>query len=926
MVLDAKQDGSVNSVVSSGTSALNKLKSDTKSATDAVANNYRDMARSIKTSMDSISSAAKAKSFNTGNAVERTSAGWIAGGSGMATNAFAPKTRSIASVAPPGLLAAQAEAAAVRASRAEDLAIRSIMTGIHGRASQALPSVSAAQSARRGASSARSAVGDRGVSLALPDNSKFSQALSGFASLGGAAGNAAKQVQGVVKHVDDVGKSAGALGKLAPFAALAGGAMAAYGAFRLVQESIGFVVSSAQTAITKGSELFDQMARTGSGGENLLVLGQAFENAGMKSGDVTLALARMGKALTGVNEEGEPTNKAIKRLGLNIAELKAMDPADAFRKVAETISRLPSAADRTTAAMELLGRGGYRALAMINDPNAFSLATTQIGAMGAMMEDNAQSMDAIADSAAQVHTKIVQFGTGIVVSLLPALEEMADKFNAMDFTSMGQGLGDLAESFLGGFDLSRGLDDTSTWGRFRNGLGRRVLETGVADTVNDGVLAGLKRNIGKVYSQQGVGGEDALAKSVTSSSSLEAVIEEKRKAIATIERMAEQAVDTAVGEGAKSMAENAGVRAVAQIEAQIVALRQIGQAQMFQNNIDNQASAAEKAKANAIREATKDTDKFTEALEKQGAVVANKDVSLKPLQEQAAAYSKIVEELRAKLVAPMGFTFAGMDATAIGALLERAPVDQNTAANRDIQQQMFKEEQNVLKARIAAAKELASEQKKADKEAETEAKKRAETLKDQARVMTEIAAIEAEASGDTAQAKALREQADLLRDQESIRRSLVLTQQEQASLTGTEAEKEAQENAILEARAAGLARRKQDAQKAIDERKKELSTRGMVADSLASVGGGGRVYAGGWNSANAMANAAKNTESNTRRTADAVVALNNKTKANGTTGSDGQSIGKLTELVSASLDVLRQIATHTQRITANGIIAVTSGY
>ena len=115
------------------------------------------------------------------------------------------------------------------------------------------------------------------------------------------------------------------------------------------------IVASMKKAITAGGELSDMMAKTGASGRGLLILQKAFENAGLSANEVGNSIARMQKALAGVNEDGQPTNQVFAKLGLSVRELMAMDPADALMKIGDSISRITDPAQRAAAAMELFG-------------------------------------------------------------------------------------------------------------------------------------------------------------------------------------------------------------------------------------------------------------------------------------------------------------------------------------------------------------------------------------------------------------------------------------------------------------------------------------------------------------------------------------------------------------------------------------------
>jgi hypothetical protein len=198
-----------------------------------------------------------------------------------------------------------------------------------------------------------------------------------------------------------------------------------------------------KSAIDQGGALQDMMTRTGAAGEGLVVMQRAFENAGLAADSVPDALNKMQKALAGVNEDGDQTAGVFAKLGLSAEALTAMDPAKAFEAIARAISGIKDPATRTARAMEVFGKSGGKALAVLNDPDAFTLAITQVGGLGKTLADNAGSLDKVGDSMSALQTKVSQLAVGFTVELLPALESLAKSSDGVDFSTVGKGLGNL---------------------------------------------------------------------------------------------------------------------------------------------------------------------------------------------------------------------------------------------------------------------------------------------------------------------------------------------------------------------------------------------------------------------------------------------------------------------------------------------------
>jgi hypothetical protein len=221
------------------------------------------------------------------------------------------------------------------------------------------------------------------------------------------------------------------IGDSAAFKGLAVGATAAFAG----------IVASMKKAIAAGSELSDMMAKTGASGRGLLILGKAFENAGLSANEVGNSIARMQKALAGLNEDGKPTSQVFAKLGLSVKELIAMDPADALMQIGASISRLPDPANRAAAAMDIFGRSGANLNVVFNDAAALDTARTQLGGLADLLPGMSADADFVADAFGSIGDKTTQLGAGIAAELMPNLLQVAKWMNEADFTEVGTRIG-----------------------------------------------------------------------------------------------------------------------------------------------------------------------------------------------------------------------------------------------------------------------------------------------------------------------------------------------------------------------------------------------------------------------------------------------------------------------------------------------------
>ena len=220
---------------------------------------------------------------------------------------------------------------------------------------------------------------------------------------------------------------AGTIGKLA---ALAG-----------VSLSVASAIGALKDAMNLGGELNDLSTRTGISVKDLVVLRQAFEDTGVGADSGVQAITLMQKALSGVSESGEPTNKMFAQLGLDMEALKKMAPTDQLKAIGTAISSIQDPAQQTAASMAIFGRSGASMKQFFADPGAIDGAAKALGSMPDVLQRNAALFDSIGDTIGQMKTKLQGFWAGILEGMSPALKSITDSMNSVDFTAWGVKIG-----------------------------------------------------------------------------------------------------------------------------------------------------------------------------------------------------------------------------------------------------------------------------------------------------------------------------------------------------------------------------------------------------------------------------------------------------------------------------------------------------
>ncbi len=215
--------------------------------------------------------------------------------------------------------------------------------------------------------------------------------------------------------VDKVGKSSqgmtGGLGAAQGALSVLGPAIAALGVGKLAMDFINL-----------GGAVSDGAAKLGVTTTEYQRFKYAVEQTGGSAGNLGTAITTLNKKLAGGDQS---TVDALSRAGLSFAQIRAMEPGQAFEAVADAVGDIPDPMTRSRVAMELLGKGGAELLpAMIS---GFKELGDKAERTGQVLDENAvKQMDALGDS---IDTAL---GAGknliglVLVPLAPILREIAD--------------------------------------------------------------------------------------------------------------------------------------------------------------------------------------------------------------------------------------------------------------------------------------------------------------------------------------------------------------------------------------------------------------------------------------------------------------------------------------------------------------------
>jgi len=222
-------------------------------------------------------------------------------------------------------------------------------------------------------------------------------------------------------------------------AAKAGAVAAAAGAM------IGAAMAAgAKKALDLGGRLSDVSAQTGIAVADVMKLERAYVDGGLAASGMGKDVARMQKVIANV-ASGRATENPFEALGLSAEKLLAMRPADQFDAIGNAIKKIENPTLRNAAAMEIFGKSGAKLMTVFGQVAGASEA---LGRMPEVAQRFANSFDRASDIIGGLPQKsdqfFVGFTSGIIGQLLPGLE----KANKMDFTELGEKLGDAISTGL----------------------------------------------------------------------------------------------------------------------------------------------------------------------------------------------------------------------------------------------------------------------------------------------------------------------------------------------------------------------------------------------------------------------------------------------------------------------------------------------
>jgi hypothetical protein len=183
-------------------------------------------------------------------------------------------------------------------------------------------------------------------------------------------------------------------------------------------------------------------------------MGQVAEEAGVSMQQMGTLLTIMTRNLGNLANGSASAQKAFGRLGLTMADLQGLSPEQQFALISQRIMALPTAAERTAAAMAIFGRQGASAMGLIADASSGAIAEVaklreQLGLN--LTDAQVKGIEMMNDAVARMSLVFQGFLNQLVAGLAPAITTVANLF--VKFFAENTSGFNIAQSLAEGFAL-----------------------------------------------------------------------------------------------------------------------------------------------------------------------------------------------------------------------------------------------------------------------------------------------------------------------------------------------------------------------------------------------------------------------------------------------------------------------------------------
>jgi len=181
--------------------------------------------------------------------------------------------------------------------------------------------------------------------------------------------------------------------------------------------------------------------RTGIATKDLVQLQTEFKLSGLQAEEVGQTINRMQRSIENAADKGGEAATIFARLGINIYELRGLNPAAQFDLIRQSIAGIEDPARRAQVAMQLFGKQGAEMLSLFRDKGIGEEAANALGAQADILAQNADTFQQIAGLMEVSGIKIQGFFVGLAEPLGRVILPVLKAFESFDFVAWGQRIG-----------------------------------------------------------------------------------------------------------------------------------------------------------------------------------------------------------------------------------------------------------------------------------------------------------------------------------------------------------------------------------------------------------------------------------------------------------------------------------------------------
>jgi len=212
---------------------------------------------------------------------------------------------------------------------------------------------------------------------------------------------------------------------------------------KFLVNTLGDLSAKIKTGFDLGGQLDNLSTQIGVSAGRVSVLRQMFDDAGIGADALGNTMTAMSRALAGVSEDGEPTNKMFEKLGLSAEALKKLDPEAQFHAIGKSVKELQDPIERNTALMGIFGKSGVPLSRIFADDGALETAEKRLGGLPAIMDKNAAAFNMISSRLGGLKTKTAGFWAGMAEGVLPMADTITRALDGIDLSGLGKRVGDV---------------------------------------------------------------------------------------------------------------------------------------------------------------------------------------------------------------------------------------------------------------------------------------------------------------------------------------------------------------------------------------------------------------------------------------------------------------------------------------------------